>query len=313
MAMSDSFSRAKEAAERYKTYQSTSKSEGWGGAEKKGNDSYIGPNELKAMQRDAGLSANELNDFFSSEQGQQYFNKSHRSGGNPRSGASNNTAYLAKQAAAETNAQAARNARESDSFNQYIDNTTTDSNNATDSYNDDVSGEATNENKQDVSNQNPLTNTTTGNNNRVDQRQDNSVRNYGGSNRSFVYNGSDSLYDSPMSTAVMSGYYDVDDSPAAQAKFTSLYNDLDNDNQKRFAGEAMDVNNFFLDYGDNTYADYEKKSADSIQQSKDDVKIKSNNLYGDQEQYRGNLPKYDFGADPKPIDDPFDDDKDDDD
>jgi len=311
MTMSDSFTRAKEAADRYKTYQSSSKSEGWGGAEKKGNDSYIGPNELKAMQRDSGLSAGEMNDFFSSEQGQQYFNKNHRSGGTPSSGASNNTAYLQTQADAEKNAEAAR--RERDSFNITTNNTTTDSNNALNSNNDDVSGRATNTNTQDISNQNPQASEIVGNNNRSYQRQDNSVRNYGGSSKSFVYNGSDSLYDSPMSTAVMSGYYDVDDSPAAQAKFTSLYNDLDNDNQKRFAGEAMDVNNFFLDYDDNTYADYEQKSKESMQKSKDDVLIKSTNVFGDQEEYRGNLPKYDFGADPKPIEDPFDDDKDDDD
>jgi len=67
--------------------------------------------------------------------------------------------------------------------------------------------------------------------NRVDNSRDNrdySRRSYGGSSRTFNYNGGrgeSSLYDSPTSRATMGGYYDTDDSPAAANRFMSMYTD----------------------------------------------------------------------------------------
>ena len=37
---------------------------------------------------------------------------------------------------------------------------------------------------------------------------------------------------------IMSGFYDVDDSPAAQAKFLDLHTTLNRDNQKRYANTS---------------------------------------------------------------------------
>ena len=57
---------------------------------------------------------------------------------------------------------------------------------------------------------------------------DNSSRFYGGSNRTFNYKGGDGeskLYDTPVSSATMAGFYDVDDSPAANAQFMDFYID----------------------------------------------------------------------------------------
>ena len=45
----------------------------------------------------------------------------------------------------------------------------------------------------------------------------------------------------PVSAATMSGFYAVDDSPAAQAKFTDLHSQLNADKQKRYAGDALKV------------------------------------------------------------------------
>jgi hypothetical protein len=57
-----------------------------------------------------------------------------------------------------------------------------------------------------------------GDNNYVYNRQDNSVRNYGGDTRVFNYQSSGNpALDSPVSAATMGGYYDVDDSPGARA------------------------------------------------------------------------------------------------
>lgn len=66
---------------------------------------------------------------------------------------------------------------------------------------------------------NDQTSNINGDNNYVNQQQDNSVRNYGGDNRIFNYQGGgNSALDTPVSNATMSGFYDYDDSPAAQAK-----------------------------------------------------------------------------------------------
>jgi len=57
---------------------------------------------------------------------------------------------------------------------------------------------------------------------------DNSSRFYGGSNRTFNYqggSGESKLYDTPVSSATMAGFYDVDDSPAANAQFMNFYID----------------------------------------------------------------------------------------
>jgi len=59
-------------------------------------------------------------------------------------------------------------------------------------------------------------------------------RYYGGSSRTFNYqggNGLDSLYDSPVSMASMGGFYDVDDSPAAAASFLDRYIGMNLQNQ----------------------------------------------------------------------------------
>ena len=326
--MSDSFSRAKEAADRYKNYQSTSSSEGWGGSEKKGNDSYIGPNELKAMQRDSGLSANEMNDFFSSEEGQQYFNKNHRSGGSPTSGADNSSSYLAAQAQAETNASnyktdtqnSNNNNNTEDSYNTEDSHNTTDSNNTTDSYNDDVSGQATNETTSSVDNRNPQKSSIKGDNNSVYQQQDNSSRTYGGSTRNFVYNGggnegggSNGGYDSPASMATMAGFYDVDDSAGAQAKFNDFYNTSNNDAQKRFAGSGMAVANMFKNYDARSFnpTKLQTRIDQSTIRSDDQATVKDNDVFGDRDLSKGTLPTYEFGAAPKAVGDKDDDDDDD--
>ena len=155
-----------------------------------------------------------------------------------------------------------------------------------------------------------------GNNNFNYQRTDNSNRVYGASTNVFNYqggSGENSLYDSPVSAATMGGFYDVDDSPAAQAKFLGLHTDLNADAQKRFAGDAMSIVNKYKTMGQGTPVDYEAENQKRLQASKDAAAIANNNIFGDQALWRGNLGEYKFGASPKPIDDPFEKDKDDDD
>lgn len=96
---------------------------------------------------------------------------------------------------------------------------------------------------QDVTQDNDISTNVDGNNNTVVNNQDNSVRQYGGDNRSFVYNsnGGGAGSDMPASMATLSGFFAPDDSPAAQAKFNDMYSTMNADNQKRYAGAAMET------------------------------------------------------------------------
>jgi len=95
--------------------------------------------------------------------------------------------------------------------------------------------------KQDLTNpttftqDNDINSQITGNNNYTNINQDNSIRNYGGDNRSFTYNsdGKNPYTDSPVSMATMSGFYSVDDSPAASASFVDQFQTLNRDAQKQ--------------------------------------------------------------------------------
>ena len=108
--------------------------------------------------------------------------------------------------------------------------------------------------EQHVNQDNDISTNVNGNNNTVVNNQDNSVRQYGGDNRSFVYNsnGGGAGSDAPASMATLAGFFAPDDSPAAQAKFNDMYTTMNADNQKRYAGAAME-----------TYAKYGKIDARS--------------------------------------------------
>ena len=140
--------------------------------------------------------------------------------------------------------------------------------------------------QQNVNQDNDINTSVTGDENTVITEQDNSIRNYGGDNRSFVYNGGkgDSKYqDTPMSAATMSGFYDVDDSPAAQARFNDMYTTMNRDNQKRYAGEAMKT---FAKYGNIDARSYTDESMENAinrgtQYSFDRADRQTGHVFGD--------------------------------
>lgn len=98
----------------------------------------------------------------------------------------------------------------------------------------DVDGSATVTANQD----NDINNNISGDDNYVYNRQDNSIRNYGGDTRVFNYQGGgDPSQDSPVSAATMGGFYDVDDSPGARAARLDQNVTMAND----YAKDNMDV------------------------------------------------------------------------
>ena len=140
--------------------------------------------------------------------------------------------------------------------------------------------------RQDVNQDNDITSNVTGNNNTVINEQDNSIRQYGGSSRSFTYNGGkggNRYEDTPVSMATMAGFYDVDDSPAANARFNDMYTTMNRDNQKRYAGEAMKT---FAKYGNLDARSYTDESMENtlnrgIQYSYDRADRQTGHVFGD--------------------------------
>ena len=120
-----------------------------------------------------------------------------------------------------------------------------------------------------VSQDNSITQTV---DNSVDN-SDNSRRFYGGSTRTFNYKGGDGeskLYDTPVSSATMGGFYDVDDSPAASQKFMDNYIDSNRLAQRSNRREYNTYKN--TDYSpNNSERDSELNSElkNSIQESRD--------------------------------------------
>ena len=138
---------------------------------------------------------------------------------------------------------------------------------------------------QDVSQDNDITTNVDGNNNTVVNNQDNSIRQYGGDNRSFVYNsnGGGAGSDMPASMATLSGFFAPDDSPAAQAKFNDMYSTMNADNQKRYAGAAMET---FAKYGKLDARSYTPESmanaiGRSTQYSYDKADEQTGHVFGD--------------------------------
>ena len=154
--------------------------------------------------------------------------------------------------------------------------------------------------QQDITQDNDQTSTITGDNNTVWQQQDNSVRNYGGDNRSFVYQGGNSGVDTPVSAATMGGFYDVDDSPSAQASFFDLHNTLNRDAQKQSFGSGAKIASMYSGYNASNFdpAALENSINSSIQRSYDRATVSKANVFGDPSLYQG-MSEYKFGAEPK--------------
>ncbi len=90
---------------------------------------------------------------------------------------------------------------------------------------------------QEVNQDNDINSSVNGDNNNVNINQDNSVRQYGGVNKSFIYNSTNgnNYMDTPVSAATMGGYFHDEDSPAKSASFVDRYQTMNRDYQKQFS------------------------------------------------------------------------------
>ena len=104
-----------------------------------------------------------------------------------------------------------------------------------------TSGDARHQSMNQNANQdNDATSTITGDNNTVRIDQDNSVRQYGGINKSFTYNGGNgnNYQDAPVSMGTMAGYFYDEDTPAKSAAFVDRYTTMNDDYQKKYKNSS---------------------------------------------------------------------------
>ena len=125
-----------------------------------------------------------------------------------------------------------------------------------------------------------------GDNNTVTNNQaiDNS-RTYGGSSRTFNYQGTGDLTkDTPVSAATMAGFYDVDDSPAANAARVDRQVDQNRQNQQFYSDTSSIAQNTIDNAEKNTYinpAALDKRVSASAQNMFDVSTVMGANIFGD--------------------------------
>lgn len=158
--------------------------------------------------------------------------------------------------------------------------------------------------QQTVTQDNDINTNINGNQNTVVNNQDNSIRQYGGNTKVFNYQGGgNSGVDTPVSAATMSGFYDTDDSPAATAKFFDLHNTLFQDAQKKFSTKGTEISSKYSNFDARGYdaGKLDSRIENSKLRSYDRAILAKNDLFGDQDRYRGHLSEYKFGKGPDPI------------
>ena len=166
--------------------------------------------------------------------------------------------------------------------------------------------------EQNVTQDNDITNNVNGDGNYITNTQDNSIRQYGGDNRQFTYvsNGSGGAYggnhlETPATMATLGGFYDVDDSPAKQAKFLDLHTTLNRDNQKRYANTAHIAQGAIHRAGMNSAVNMNALDArihNREQYSRAKSEMMGMNLFGDM--YGYTPPQYQMPEPEKPVEKP---------
>ena len=138
---------------------------------------------------------------------------------------------------------------------------------------------------QNVNQDNDIKNNIKGNNNNVVNNVDNSNRQYGGDNRSFVYNGSGDLgKDNVATMATLAGIWDVNDSHGAQAARLDRNVTMNRDNQKKYANTQGIAQSAITRARQNSYIDPAKLDARiraRTQNSYDSSTLIGKDIFGD--------------------------------
>ena len=169
----------------------------------------------------------------------------------------------------------------------------------------------TNTQKTDSHAVNSQTVTNHGDNAFIDASVDQSVRSYGGDNRTMIINeantgaqggpgGSRGGYyntaDKAITMATLGGFYAPDDSPAGQAKFVDLNQDLNAQAQKRYAGEGLKTAMKYSGFRGGNYdaVGIEGAVSGAGDRFRDMATVADVNTYGDRDAVTGG-PSFEFG------------------
>tara|TARA_B100001559_G_scaffold269941_1_gene237706 strand:- start:1866 stop:2720 length:855 start_codon:yes stop_codon:yes gene_type:complete len=159
-------------------------------------------------------------------------------------------------------------------------NNTANSNNNAQGNNTEIS----NKQEQKINQDNDIDTTIKGNNNLVNNWQDNSIRQYGGDNRSFVYNSNGEGPDTPATMATLAGYYAPDDSHGAQAARLDRNQTLNADAQKRYQNTSHIALSAIKRAEQNSYINPKKldqRIRAREQNSYDNAMLMNKNIFGD--------------------------------
>lgn len=146
-----------------------------------------------------------------------------------------------------------------------------------------------------------------GDNNTVTNNQaiDNS-RTYGGSTRTFNYQSSDNpATDTPVSAATMAGFYDVDDSPSANAARVDRQVDQNRQNQNYYSDTSSIAQNAIDRVSQNAYinpAALDKRIAAGTQNMFDRSTMMGANIFGDTFAFQP--PNWQSPKDPEKVEQP---------
>ena len=178
--------------------------------------------------------------------------------------------------------------------------------------------EINNQQTQNVNQNNDINTTVNGNNNTITNNQDNSIRNYGGDNRSLIINESNtgvqggsgrnsrgSYYntaDKAITMGTLGGFYDVDDSPAGQAKFMDMNQTFNRDAQKRYEGFGANTAKQYSNYRSGAFniENLQQRVDSTGQRFRDMATIQGVKTYGDRAAVT-NYPAFEFGDPIKEI------------
>ena len=165
--------------------------------------------------------------------------------------------------------------------------------------------EIKNTQEQKVTQNNDINNNISGDNNKVFNEQDNSIRQYGGDNRSLVINGGDgkgngkyyNSADQAITMGTLGGFWSPDDSPAAQAKFTDLNQTLNRDAQKKYSNVGITTSEKYSGFrgGDIDIVNLQKRIDKSGQNFRDMATLQDVKTYGDRAA-KTKYPAFEFGA-----------------
>lgn len=140
----------------------------------------------------------------------------------------------------------------------------------------------------------------------VNQQAIDNSRTYGGSTRFFNYQGSgDQATDTPVSAATMAGFYDVDDSPAANAARVDRQSDQNTQLQEKYSDTSGIAQGAIDNAAKNAYIDpaaLDKRVSAGAQNMFDRSTLMGANIFGDM--FAGKAPTWKSPNPPEKVETP---------